>query len=69
MKRVDLLKYLKEQGCVLVREGSRHSIWGNPSLNKVSSVPRHTEVDNNLARKICKDLGIPYKLNRDGEIL
>jgi len=59
MKRVDLLRYLREQGCEFVREGGRHSWWWNPAQNKRSSVPRHNEIDNDLAKKICKDLGIP----------
>jgi hypothetical protein len=25
-----------------------------------SSVPRHREISDNLARKICRDLGIPF---------
>ncbi|HCZ10805.1 MAG TPA: addiction module toxin, HicA family [Nitrospiraceae bacterium] len=58
MKRKDLLKYLRSQGCEFVREGSRHSWWWNPIQNKRSSVPRHTEINDNLARTICKDLGI-----------
>jgi mRNA interferase HicA len=58
MKRNDLLKHLRLNECELIREGSRHSWWWNPSKNKRSSVPRHAEIDNNLARKICKDLGI-----------
>ncbi|PJA50586.1 MAG: addiction module toxin, HicA family [Syntrophobacterales bacterium CG_4_9_14_3_um_filter_49_8] len=58
MKRDDLLKYLRSRGCEFIREGSRHSWWWNPSQNKRSSVPRHTEINDNLARKICKDLGI-----------
>ncbi len=59
MKRTKLLKYLKSQGCVLLREGGKHSWWQNPELNKRSSVPRHTEINDRLAVKICKDLGIP----------
>ena len=59
MKRRDLLAHLTANGCSLLREGVRHSWWLNPDLNKRSSVPRHNEIDNNLARKICKDLGIP----------
>lgn len=58
MKRNDLLKYLRSHECEFIREGSRHSWWWNPSHNKRSSVPRHTEIDDHLARKICKDLGI-----------
>ena len=58
MKRNDLLKYLRSHECDFIREGSRHSWWWNPSQNKRSSVPRHTEIDDHLARKICKDIGI-----------
>jgi mRNA interferase HicA len=58
MKRGDLICYLKEQGCELLREGGNHSWWWNPAQNKRSSVPRHNEIDNNLAKKICKDLGL-----------
>ncbi|MEA1927353.1 MAG: type II toxin-antitoxin system HicA family toxin [Candidatus Auribacterota bacterium] len=60
MKRVKLLKHLRKNGCVFVREGSRHSWWCNPILGNRSSVPRHNEIRDNLARKICKDLGIPF---------
>lgn len=60
MNRRELLKHLHEKGCVLVREGRRHSWWLNPSQNKRSSVPRHTEIVDQLARKICRDLGIPF---------
>jgi len=42
----------------LLREGARHSWWHHPSLNTRSAVPRHTEITNHLARKICKDLKI-----------
>jgi len=42
-----------------VREGGRHSWWGNPANNRRSSVPRHSEIVDLLAVKICKDLGIP----------
>lgn len=39
MKRIDLERYLREQGCVLYREGGGHPIWLNPSLRKIASVP------------------------------
>ncbi|GFP29753.1 type II toxin-antitoxin system HicA family toxin [Candidatus Hakubella thermalkaliphila] len=58
MKRNELLKYLRAHGCEQIREVSRHSWWWNPNQSKRSSVPRHTEIDDDLARKICKDLGI-----------
>jgi mRNA interferase HicA len=28
-------------------------------LNKRSAVPRHSEIDDHLARKICRNLGVP----------
>ncbi|MCX6579144.1 MAG: type II toxin-antitoxin system HicA family toxin [Candidatus Aminicenantes bacterium] len=61
MKRKELLAHLAKYGCQPLREGSRHSWWWNPTLNKRSSVPRHTEINDFLASKICKDLGIPSK--------
>lgn len=59
MKRGDLLRHLRANGCGLLREGARHSWWHNPGQNKRSAVPRHNEIDDDLARKICRDLGIP----------
>ncbi len=59
MKRRILLKHLEQNGCRLLREGSKHSWWCNPALNRRSAVPRHTEIVDNLAKKICKDLGVP----------
>ncbi|HEX8275482.1 MAG TPA: type II toxin-antitoxin system HicA family toxin [Longimicrobiaceae bacterium] len=59
MKRRALLAHLAAHGCVLVREGAKHSWWGNPANGQRSAVPRHSEVDNLLSRKICRDLGIP----------
>lgn len=58
MKREEFLKHLRHHGCGLLCEGSRHSWWHNPALNKRFAVPRHREIDDQLARKICKDLMI-----------
>ena len=58
MKRRDLIQHLESQGCRLLREGGRHSIYYNPANRQTSAVPRHSEVGDNLAKKICKDLGI-----------
>jgi len=52
MKREDLLRHLRSHGFQLLREGGRHSWWVN------QSVPRHREISDILANKICKDLGI-----------
>jgi mRNA interferase HicA len=58
VKRRELIRHLAVHGCQLVREGANHSWWENPVLNRRSAVPRHTEVNRFLARKICRDLGI-----------
>ena len=60
MKRNELIRYLNAQGCLFVREGARHSWWTNPKLNKYTSIPRHTEINDLLAKKICKDLGVTF---------
>jgi mRNA interferase HicA len=59
VKRKDLLRHLKKNGCALFREGNKHSVFINAAKNKVSTVPRHKEIDDFLARKICRDLEIP----------
>lgn len=59
MKRTEFLRYLRRCGCALLREGGSHSWWQNVALNRRSAVPRHNEINDLLARKICKDLGIP----------
>ncbi len=58
MKRRELLQHLTAHGCHLLREGGRHSWWHNSALNTRSAVPRHSEINNHLAKKICRDLGI-----------
>lgn len=58
MKRIDLIRHLKTNGCQLLREGSSHSIYVNRKTRKSSTVPRHREINNFLVRKICKDLEI-----------
>jgi len=58
--RGDLLRHLRENDCVYVREGARHSWWLNPRYDKRSSVPRHSEIRDRLAKKICRDPGTPF---------
>jgi mRNA interferase HicA len=45
-------------GCRLLREGGNHSIFVRPA-GRASNAPRHVEINDDLAKKICKDLGIP----------
>ncbi len=59
MKRRRLIRHLKKNGCDLVREGRKHSWWGNSERGTRAAVPRHTEISNDLAKEICKELEIP----------
>ena len=58
MKRRDLIRHLELHGCELLREGGRHSVFVNRAKRKTSTVPRHQEINDFLARKICRDLDI-----------
>src|SRR5271165_6994250 len=51
-------RLIGNHGCELIREGGNHSWWLNPLKNKRSAIPRHSEVQDLLVRKICKDLDI-----------
>jgi len=59
MKRTKLIKYLRNNNCFLLREGSKHSVYENKLNGKEATVPRHSEIGNIIANKICKDLDIP----------
>jgi len=58
VKRIDLIRHLESHGCRLLREGGNHSIYLNPSTRTVSTVPRHREINEFLARRICRSLDI-----------
>ncbi|MBI5892540.1 MAG: type II toxin-antitoxin system HicA family toxin [Deltaproteobacteria bacterium] len=56
MKRKCLIKKLNNSGCILIRHGSRHDLYKNPATGKKQPVPRHNEIDKNLAKHIIKEL-------------
>lgn len=58
MKRIDLIRHLETEGCVKARDKGKHTVYVNLSNNQVSTVPRHREINDFLARKICRDLGV-----------
>ena len=58
MKRTHLIQHLCAHGCELLREGANHSIYVNRTARKSSAVPRHREINDFLARKICRDLAV-----------
>jgi predicted RNA binding protein YcfA (HicA-like mRNA interferase family) len=57
MKRKEFIKELQKAGCILLR-GARHDIYLNPRNGLKQPVPRHSELDNILARHIRKHLGL-----------
>ena len=52
MKRTDLLRHLDVHGCQILREGGAHTVVVNRAERKVSTVPRHREINDFLAAKI-----------------
>ena len=58
MKRRDLIRHLEKHGCELMREGGSHTVYVNRARRKTTAVPRHREVNEFLARKICQDLEV-----------
>jgi len=62
MKRREPITYIIQEGAVLLREGRRHSIYRKGKYR--TQIPRHTEIVDELARKICKDLNIPFAKQR-----
>ena len=59
MKRQELIKHINNYGAFLLREGRRHSIYQKGKYR--TAIPRHSEIVDELARKICQDLFIPFR--------
>ena len=58
MKRRALVRHLEQNSCRLLREGANHSIFVSPT-GRTSTVPRHTEINEDLGKKILDDSGLP----------
>ncbi len=43
-------------GCVLIRHGGKHDWYQNPNTRISQPVPRHREINDNLAKHIIKML-------------
>jgi mRNA interferase HicA len=59
MKRRDLIQHLENHGCEFFREGGKHTVYVNRTVGKVTTIPRHREINEHLAQRICKDLDVP----------
>jgi hypothetical protein len=65
MKRVDLIRAIEGFGCVLVRHGGKHDWYRNPNTGVSQPLPRHREINENLARRIIRMLNNPEPENED----
>ena len=54
MKRQKLLKEIAKLGAVFVRHGAKHDIYENPFRNISTQVPRHTDINEIVAKAIIK---------------
>jgi mRNA interferase HicA len=56
VKRKELVRQLGEMGCKLIRRGGRHDWYQNPETKIAQPIPRHNEINDDLARHIMKML-------------
>lgn len=59
MQRRVLIRHLENYGCELLREGAEHSIYHNSTTGQRTTIPPHREIEDLMARLICKQLGVP----------
>ncbi|MCI8887949.1 MAG: type II toxin-antitoxin system HicA family toxin [Hungatella sp.] len=56
MKRRDLIELLEKNGWYLKRNGSNHDLYTDG--NRTEPIPRHSEINEMLAKKIIRKLGL-----------
>ena len=56
MKRKDFIKLLERNGWYLKRNGGNHDVYTNGQRSE--PVPRHSEIDEDLAKAIIKRQGL-----------
>jgi hypothetical protein len=50
------LKILKQRGCIFAGHGKKHDRYFQPQTGVTEQVPRHADINENLARQIIKNL-------------
>jgi len=63
VKKRDLERHLRQEGCRLDRQGAKHERWEHTSSGATTSVKRQREIGPGMVRKICRDLGIAAPAN------
>jgi len=56
MKRTALLKRIKTYGCMFVKHGKKHDVYKNPRTGIEERIPRHSDINENLAKHIIANL-------------
>ncbi len=56
MKGKELIKRITAVGRVLVRHGTRYDLYKNAKTGKKQPVPRHVEIDEDVAKHIIREL-------------
>jgi hypothetical protein len=56
MKKGELLRRIKAQGCVFVKHGKKHDVYKNPRTGIEERIPRHNDINENLAKNIIANL-------------
>jgi predicted RNA binding protein YcfA (HicA-like mRNA interferase family) len=56
MKRRDLIRKIEDLGAVFIRHGGKHDWFQNPRTKVAQPVPRHTEINEMLAKSVIKKL-------------
>jgi hypothetical protein len=56
VKRGTLLKILHAQGAVFVKHGKKHDKYLQPRTGKTDQIPRHTDISEDTAKSIIKNL-------------
>lgn len=61
MKKQKFVKHLAEHACYFTGEqNGSHAKFRNSQTGALAIVPMHNDINDNLCRGICKQLGIPY---------
>jgi predicted RNA binding protein YcfA (HicA-like mRNA interferase family) len=61
MKRRDLVSKIEESGAVFIRHGGKHDWYQNPQTKVSQPIPRHSEINEMLAKSILKKLAVQEK--------
>jgi len=56
MKKNDLVKIITKNGAIFVRHGGNHDWYKNTKTGVAQAIPRHTEINEILAKNIIRKL-------------